>query len=283
MIREDVEPLRGRLLGIAYRLLGSMSDAEDTVQEAYLRWHRNEPDVRSAEAWLVTVITRLGIDRLRVRAREVYDGPWLPEPVAADWASDPQRRMETSADLATGFMLLLERLSPDERAALVLREAFGYSYDEIAAVVDKRQDACRQLVHRAKAAVRTGREKHATVPADKERIIGRFLSAMERGDEADVLRLIAPDARWIADGGGKAAGAATRILTGADRVSKMAVGLCRKFNGVVTGESTLLLGEPAILWKAGGQLVTVVTIDTDGSTIDGFYNVLNPEKLTRAW
>lgn len=277
----NVEYHRGRLLGIAYRVLGSMTDAEDVVQETFLRWYRHAPEVRSAEPWLVTVATRLAIDRLRIRQREQYVGPWLPEPVANDIDGNPESRAVAEADLSIAFLCVLERLTPEERVALVLREVFGYSYDELSEIIARRQDACRQLVHRAKVAVRSDRKKYEISASEKERLVRRFLKAMETGDQADVLQLVAPDSRWIADGGGKAVGAATQILEGHHRVSSMAVGLSRKISGLLSGEVIQLLGEPAIAWKLGDSVVDVIAIDTDGTHINGFYCILNPDKLTR--
>lgn len=147
------EQYRKRLLGIAYRILGTMSDAEDVAQEALLRWYRSAKDARSPEGWPITVATRLSIDRLRARKNEQYAGPWLPEPVATDVESNPEARAVVETDLSMAFLLMLERLTPEERAALILREVFGRPYEEIATIFDRRADSCRQLVHRAKAAV----------------------------------------------------------------------------------------------------------------------------------
>lgn len=282
MAADNLALERAHLLDIVYRILGSMSDTEDVVQETLLRWHRKAPDdVRSPRAWLVTVATRLAIDRLRARKTEHYVGPWLPEPVASDVHSNPEARAVAEADLSLAFLSMLERLTPEERAALILREVFQYSYDDISSIFDRRQDACRQLVHRAKSAVRGNRKRKMVRPADKERIVRLLLRAMESGDEITVLQLVAPDSHWISDGGGKVVGAATRIVKGYDRVTRLALGLSRRFVGRIAGRIVSLLGESAIAWYDGDALVDVVAIETDGERINGFYSVLNPDKLTR--
>lgn len=280
----DVEQYRRRLAGIAYRVLGSMSEAEDAVQEAYLRWHQQSgADVRVPEAWLTTVVTRICIDRARAmaRQRENYPGPWLPEPVSADSRLAPERRAEIAGDLSIALLVLLQNMSVEERVAFVLREGFGYSYEEIAAILQKKQDACRQLVHRAKHAIQSGRRQRNDVAREQhERILRRFLAAMEDGDEQTVLALIAPDATWTADGGGKAVGASIRILHGI-AVGKLAAGIAAKARGLASCGIVMLAGEPAIAWWYQGRLHGVWTIDTDGERIAAFHNVLNPDKLNR--
>lgn len=278
----DVEQYRRRLAGIAYRVLGSMSEAEDAVQEAYLRWHQQSAaEVRVPEAWLTTVVTRICIDRARAiaRQRESYPGPWLPEPVSTDSRLAPERRAEIAGDLSIALLVLLQNMSVEERVAFVLRQAFDYSYEELSAILQKKQDACRQLVHRAKHAIQSGRQKNAVTLEQHEQILRRFLTAMEDGDEQAVLALIAPEATWTADGGGKAVGASTRILHGG-AVGKIAAGIAVKARGVATCSVILLAGEPAIAWWHQGRLHGVWTVETDGERIAAFRNVLNPDKLT---
>jgi len=274
---------RARLFGIAYRMLGTVEDAEDLVQETYLRWEQADvPAVRAPEGWLVAVITRLGIDRLRRVAveRRSYPGPWLPEPVAtADWAV-ADHAAELASDLSLAFLVLLERLAPEERAAFLLREVFDTAYDEIARVLEKSETACRQMVHRARERVRRGHARF-TVPAEaKERLVGRFLAALKAGDRDALLALFAADATWTSDGGGKVA-AARRMLRGADRIVRFLLGLERKWPGVITHRVEEINGAPAIVGYAGERVYKVTSFDCDANRIFAAYSVLNPDKLRR--
>jgi RNA polymerase sigma-70 factor, ECF subfamily len=182
------EQHRARLRGIAYRMLGSLGDAEDVVQEAYLRWHGADlATIRSAEAWLVAATTRLAIDRLRAVAAErcTYVGPWLPEPWPGDLddGAPPDRRLERSADLSVAFLLMLERLTPEERAAFVLREVFEVAYAEVAATLGRTEAACRQLVHRARARLRDGRARLIGSRDEHRRLLELLLAAIETADQ----------------------------------------------------------------------------------------------------
>jgi len=271
---------RPRLFGIAYRMLGSVADAEDVLQESYLRWHRSDAAaVREPEAWLVAVTTRLAIDRLRRAAteREHYIGAWLPEPIAVP-ADASDHHAELVSDLSLAFLVLLERLSPEERAAFLLREVFDTGYDEIAKVLDKSEPACRQLVHRARVRVR-GERRRFQVPAEtQERLLERLLEALAAGDRESLLELVAEDATWTADGGGKVA-ATRRLVLGAERIVRLLLGLERKGRGLVSHTLTWLNGEPAIVTHAGGRLLFTTSVVTDGERFLKFYRVLNPEKL----
>ena len=275
------ERYRPRLFGVAYRMLGSVDDAEDVVQETYLRWHQADVDVvREPEAWLVAVASRLAIDRLRKRSAErvAYDGTWLPEPVATDERAVPDFRAELASDLSMAFLVLLERLSPEERAALLLYDVFDWSYDEIARTLEKSEVACRQLVHRARERVRRVRPRFP-VPADaKERLLGRFLDALAADDERGVLSLLAEDATFAADGGGRVP-SVRREVRGADRVAKLLLGYERKGRGLVTHRIRWLNGEPAIVSYAAGRVVFTTSLETDGERIRACYRVLDPEKL----
>ena len=281
------EGLRPRLRGLAYRMLGSVGDAEDVVQDAYLRWHQTDgaaDGIRSPEAWLVTVVTRLCLDRLRARAAEraVYDGPWLPEPWPETADGDdgvPGRRLERAADLSLAFLALLERLSPEERAAFLLREVFDVGYPEIARVLGKVEAACRQMVHRARERVRQDRPRHAVTEADRRRLVGQFLAAANAGDQAALLRILAPDAAYVTDGGGKV-WALRRVVRGAERIARLLAGVARKRPGWVH-ELALVNGEAGYLTYEGGRLVGATAIDTDGERILAILRVLNPDKLHR--
>src|SRR5687768_16203700 len=201
----ELDRHRPRLFGIAYRMLGDAAEAEDLVQETYLRWQRDDrTDVASPEGWLVAVVTRLAIDRLRrLRTeRESYVGPWLPEPIATDRASDPARGAELASDLSLALLVLLERLGPEERAAFLLREVFDTGYDEIAATLGATSAAVRQMVHRARERVR-GARRFATPPDVQARLLGRFLEAIAADDRDALLGVFDPNATFTSDGGGR--------------------------------------------------------------------------------
>jgi RNA polymerase sigma-70 factor, ECF subfamily len=279
---DDILRLRPRLLGLAYRMLGDMDDAEDVVQEAYLRWHQaDRTDVRSAEAWLVTVVTRAAVNRLRRAAAEraTYIGPWLPEPIATDPAAD--RGAELASDLSVALLVLLERLGPEERAAFLLREVFGTDYAEIARILERRPDAVRQMVHRARERVHAGRSRVAAPPEVHEQMIERFLAALAADDAPALLALLAPGVTMTSDGGGRAA-AARRIIAGADEVARVLLAIERKFGRRITSRSTRLNGQPAVVSYGGERLVTATVLDVDGDRIAAVYVVRNPDKLRRA-
>ncbi|HEX7048588.1 MAG TPA: RNA polymerase sigma factor SigJ [Longimicrobiales bacterium] len=274
----DFERHRARLFGIAYRMLGSAADAEDVVQDAYLRWHQAE-SVRSAEAWLVAVVTRLSIDRLRRAAmeREAYEGNWLPEPIATP---APDRNAELASDLSMAFLVLLERLGAEERAAFLLREVFGAPYAEIARVLGKSEAACRQVVHRARARVRGEKRRHAAPADGRERLVERFRTALSAEDEDALLALLAPDVVWVSDGGGKAP-AARRVVSGAVRVARLAIGFQRMGRGRVAHEPAWINGEPALLTLADGWTLFTTSFAIADGRITAVYRVLNPDKLRR--
>ena len=214
--------LRSRLFGVAYRMLGVRADAEDVVQEAWLRWQAVDTAcLQSAEACLVTVTTRLAIDRMRRRRTraETYMGTWLPEPLATGLG--PEAHAERSESLALGLLLVLETLSPLERAVFVLGEAFGYEYADIAEIVGRREAAVRQLAHRAREHVRERRPRYTTDPATHRRIADRFLAAAGRGDVQALLDVLAPDVMLIADGGGKVRAPLLPVV-GVERVIRFA-------------------------------------------------------------
>lgn len=272
---------RARLFGIAYRMLGSVEDAEDILQEVFLRWHRaDHAVVRAPEGWLVAVTTRLAIDRLRRATveREHYQGAWLPEPIATSPEFAADRRAELSSDLSMAFLVLLERLTPEERAALLLRDVFDTDYREIGRVLEKSQAACRQLVHRARERVRGHRARFAVPVETRERLLERFLSALHEDDRDALLTLVAEDATWTSDGGGKTP-AFRRVVRGADRIVRLLRSLERKGQGLVRHLLGELNGEPAILTWAGDQLYCTTSVDTDGRHLLAFYRVLNPDKL----
>jgi RNA polymerase sigma-70 factor (ECF subfamily) len=284
----DAEQFRPRLFGLAYRMLANVQDAEDIVQEAMLRWQRTisspgavDAPVREPEAWLVAVVTRLAIDRLR-RAnteRVEYPGPWLPEPVA-DERFAPDHRIELASDLSMAFLVLLERLAPEERAAFLLRDVFDAGYDEIATVLGKSEAAARQIIHRARQRVHESRPRFTAPPDAKERLFHRFLAAIENDDRTELLAVLAPDATWTSDGGGKVK-ATRRTVLGSDRIARLLLGIEAKYDRPFTYTFAHLNGELALMMYADEKLFGVTFCETDGERIVALYRVMNPDKLAR--
>jgi RNA polymerase sigma-70 factor (ECF subfamily) len=263
-------------------MLGSRAEAEDVVQEAYLRWHQaDRAAIRQPEGWLVTTTTRVAIDRLRAlkTAREAYAGPWLPEPLLQAPPPPPDQQAELASELSIAFLLILERLSPDERAAFLLHEVFDSSYADIAQVLGRSEAACRQVVHRARERVRGDRKRFSATAVEKTAILERFTAAMHAKDEAALLSLFAPDAAWIADGGGKVA-ASPRPIEGSARIAKLVMGLYRlRAAEGASYDPVLINGEPGLAVRVGSQLIATMAIDCEGGRITSVYVVVNPEKL----
>jgi RNA polymerase sigma-70 factor (ECF subfamily) len=275
---------RARLFGIAYRMLGTVADAEDVLQDAYLRWHRTDPAaVQNAEAWLVAVTTRLSIDRARTAAteRERYVGEWLPEPIATSAESRTDRNAELASDLSMAFLVLLERLAPEERAALLLRDVFDSGYDEIARVLGKSESASRQMVHRARTRVRGDRARFKVPAETTERLLEQFLAALQADDREAMMALMTEDATFVADGGGKVS-AVRNVLRGALKIARLLLGIEGKWGRVTRHTVQWINGEPAIVSYSGDQIFSVTSVESDGDRITAFYRVLNPEKLQHA-
>jgi RNA polymerase sigma-70 factor (ECF subfamily) len=275
------EALRGRLFGLAYRMVGSRADAEDIVQETYVRWHQTaHGSAENPEAWLVTTTTRLAIDRLRrlKTEREAYVGPWLPEPIVTH--APPDRDLDLAADLSIAFLTLLERLAPEERAALLLHDVFDVGYREIASVIERSEAACRQVVHRARERVRGDRKRFDVTESVKVDLLQKFMAATEARDEQALLELFAPEATWTADGGGKSAAAPLPIV-GNDRIARLVIGLREKFWAVDRVlEVATVNGEPGLCIRDGNRLTATMSIATDGERIFAVYAVVNPDKLS---
>lgn len=272
--------LRPRLFGIAYRMLGVRADADDIVQDAWLRWHHGGAvEARTPEAWLVTVVTRLAIDRLRsaIAERERYIGPWLPEPLV-DAAPPPERALEDAGDLSTAFLMMLERLGPEERAVFLLHQVFEFDHAEVAAMVGKTEAACRKTLQRARERVRAGRPRFAVDREAHLALLGRFVEAARSGDPAHVQALLAPDAVYMGDGGGKAK-TTVRTVAGACRVARLVVGIERKWNGQGRHECITVNGEPGLLTWRDGLPDSVSSIRVEGGRIAAIYVVRNPDKL----
>jgi RNA polymerase sigma-70 factor (ECF subfamily) len=280
----DFETHRSRLFGVAYRMLGSRAEAEDVVQEAYLRWHRaDRQGVRDAAAWLVATTTRLAIDRLRVlqARRETYVGPWLPEPLLGVPPS-ADRDAEVASDLSIAFLVLLERLGPEERAAFLLHDVFDCDYSRIAEAVGKSEAACRQIVHRARRRVRSDHRRYRASERARLRLIERFNAAAASRDEKALLALFAPDATWTADGGGRVP-AARGVIAGADRIVRLVLGIERLAHGHDPQRRLAPVnGEAGLLLHLDGAMKSVMTFAIDGDRIVAVYNVLNPDKLPAA-
>ena len=276
---EEFEQQRPFLLGLAYRLLGSYADAEDVVQEAWVRWSAAS-GVQNPGAWLRTVVTRLCLDELRsarVR-RESYVGPWLPEPVhTADGALGPLDTAELRDSLSLGFLLLLERLSPAERAVFVLREAFALPYDEVAAAVGRSPAACRQLHVRARA--RLGGDLPAQPRAGRRLLLDRLLTAVATADVPGVTALLADDAVLVSDGGGVVS-AARRPVVGADRVARFLVGIASRVPASATVDEHELNGQTCVVVRTGGTVSHAVSFTAEGDRIREIEIVANPAKLS---
>jgi RNA polymerase sigma-70 factor (ECF subfamily) len=279
------DAVKPRLFGLAYRMLGSRAEAEDVVQEAYVRWHQaDQSAIRNPEAWLVTAATRLAIDRLRALKveREAYVGPWLPEPLIGSPPPPPDRDVELSSDLSIAFLVLLERLAPEERAAFLLHDVFDCGYPEIASLLGKSEAASRQIVHRARGRVRDEQQRFHATEAARVRLLKTFVAAVEARDEQTLLHLLAPDATWTADGGGKAA-AVPHPIEGAPAIVKLLLGLQKRFerDGVTMHLGTIN-GEAGLIVNLAGRVGAAITIVTDGDRIASAYAVVNPDKLPPA-
>ncbi|MFD4572480.1 RNA polymerase sigma-70 factor [Streptomyces sp. NPDC058417] len=278
------EEHRAFLLGVAYRMLGRVADAEDVVQDAWLRWSADDrSDVREPRAYLVRVTTRLALDRLaRIRTRnEAYVGPWLPEPYVTDFGDtvqDTAERAVLTDSVSLAVLVVLESLSPLERAVFVLREAFGYPFAEIAAVLDRSESAVRQLAGRARRHVDERRPRYDVDPAQRRALTERFLAAAGDGDLAGLMALLAPDARLVGDSGGKAK-APLRVLESADHVARFLVGVVRKSLDGLSFRFVEVNGGPAVLVLAGDRPDTVFQLDVADGQVRTVYVVRNPDKL----
>jgi RNA polymerase sigma-70 factor (ECF subfamily) len=277
------EQHRAKLRGVAYRMLGSRSDAEDIVQDAYLRWHRADTsEIRSPEAWLVTVVTRLSIDRLRQAKleRESYVGPWLPEPLVETEAPPADAATELASSLSVAFLVVLERLAPEERAAFLLHEVFESGYDEIAQILGKSEPACRQLVSRARKRVHEERPRVQVSEAARTTLLNRFVQAIMTNDKDLMMDVLAKDVAWVSDGGGKARAALKPVL-GSDAVTRFALSVIGRRAHEGTFRHVIVNGEAGLALYFEDQLMAVLSIRTDGARILDVFSTLNPEKLSQ--
>ena len=276
-----MEEFRPLLLSIAYRMLGSFGDAEDVVQEAYLRLHREER-VDSPKAYLTTVTTRLAIDQLRSarRQRETYIGPWLPEP-AVDEYVDLAERAALSDSLSTAFLVVLERLSPDQRAVFLLGDVFGYSYDEVAEIIGKTPAACRQLAVRARRHLSDDRPRFDASRQERDELVRRFVAAAEEGELDDLMEMLAPDVTFTGDGGGKAL-AFPRPIHGADSVGKLVrVAFDRVADLGFMISHVHVGGQPGMrVHDAEDRTLAIWSFVVTDGLITSIHGVVNPDKLT---
>lgn len=280
------EQYRPHLLGIAYRMLGEMGAAEDVVQEAWIRWQATD-DIRNPYAWLSTVTVRLSLDALRAlrSRREAYVGPWLPEPIVPDdmrAIEAPDARAELASDLSLALLHVLERLSPEERAAFILHDAFDCEYEDIAAMLGKTEPATRKLVSRARERVKTDRPRHTVSREQHNILLARFMQAVGSNDPAQLAEILAPDVIFYSDGGGVRPAALLPIY-GPEKVNRLIFGLLEKSQVFAAPEYTFteINGRPGFLIIGDGEIQTVITTETDGEKITAIYAVRNPEKLGR--
>lgn len=284
---EQFEALRPFMFAIAYRMLGSVTEAEDIVQEAYLRYQHKGPDtIESPRAFLSTVVTRLCINHLQSAQaqRESYIGPWLPEPILTNFDDrfSPTSKLELHESLSQAFLVILEQLTPLERAVFLLREVFDYDYEEIGQIVGKEPAACRQLLSRAKKHIAERRPRFKPNPETHRQIFGQFIQAVESGDLEGLLELLDQDVVLWADGGGKVRGAINRPLEGSQAVTKFLAASPRLIPEPLVHEMVEVNGEPALILRTGNQTRIVLTMGLNhANKINVIHVVGNPDKLAR--
>jgi RNA polymerase sigma-70 factor (TIGR02957 family) len=278
-----LEELRPAAFAIAYRMLGSVAEAEDVVQEALLRFHtalEHGERIESPRAYIATVATRLSIDQLRsARGRETYVGEWLPEPLVSDGSADPARHAEMADSLSLAFLVLLESLSPEQRAVFLLHDVFDYGYGEVAEIVGKSEDNARQLAARARRHVEDQKPRFEASREEREELARRFFAAAEEGDVEGLEALLADDVMLHGDGGGKVP-ALARALFGAKRVART-LGAWFRQGAKVGGEVRRVdvNGQPGAVLMAGGGVVAVMSLDIADGRIQGIHSIVNPDKL----
>jgi RNA polymerase sigma-70 factor (ECF subfamily) len=275
---------RGLLFSVAYRMLGSVADAEDMLQETFIRWQQaRDEEIRSPRAFLVTIVSRLCINHLQsARARrEEYVGQWLPEPIVTGPGSDPLEMVRIDESLSMAFLVMLERLTPVERAVFLLREVFAYEYTEIAAILGQGETNCRQILSRAKQHVGAMRPRFKTSQRKKSDLLERFFKATSSGDMEGLVALLASDVVLHSDGGGKAI-AAPNLIRGADKVARGALGAFQRLLPQnLDIRLTQVNGDPGIVSYLHGKPYSVLTFDASEDGIHAVYVVTNPEKLAR--
>ncbi len=286
-MQEPFESQRSYLFAIAYRMLGSAMDAEDMVQETYLRCQTtpSEP-IRSLKAYLTTIIIRLCMDQLQLarRKREVYVGPWLPEPILTTptpASEDPAERVEREESISLAFLVLLEQLQPFERAVFLLREVFEYDFAEIATMLDKSEAACRRSFSRAKLHLRAHRPRFPASPETHRQLLSGYFQAAQGGDMTPLMDLLSENVTLWADAGGKIKQAALRPIVGRDAVARFSLGTMRFLPEDYQTEIAEVNGQAAVITRAGGQALFVLTIEVEEGHIQAIRLIANPEKLAR--
>ena len=273
---------RPRLFGVAYRMLGTRDDAEDILQETYLRLHSADlAEIENPEAWLVTAATRLSIDRLRkaYAQRETYIGPWLPEPLVLDNAASPEIKAEIASDVSLAFLVMLERLSPIERAIFLLHDVFDFAHSEVARIVTKSETAVRQIVSRARARVRADQPRFEADEKAQAELIRKFVTASYARDEKTLMSIFAEDITLTSDGGGKVH-AARRVVTGSERVLRIYTIAISKYPFPVETFLTTINGELGVVEVAAGEVVSASTFTIENGRVVAIYRVMNPDKLS---
>jgi RNA polymerase sigma-70 factor (ECF subfamily) len=279
----EFDRLRPYLLRVAYSHLGSLSEAEDLVQEAWLRLSRaNRAEIRDLRAWLTTVVSRLALDALTsARARrERYVGPWLPEPLVqpAEDSADPAHRVDLDEDVSMAMLIVLESLSPAERSAFLLHDVFGYAFDEVARIVDRTPAAARKLAARARSAVEARRPRYPARVDEQRQIVEAFLDAAQNGDLAGLVELLDPSVTFRSDGGGTVPAART-VFTGPERVARIFTAMRRHYRDRFTGSVVTINGAPGLLMEIGNG-ASVITMTIDRGRITTVDVMRNPDKLT---
>lgn len=274
--------LQPRLIGVAYRMLGSLAEAEDIVQDVWLSWNDTAPEqVSDPEAWLVIATTRRSIDRLRrARNREQYVGIWLPEPILSDSPATPEELQEASSDLSIAFLTVLERLAPEARAAFLLREVFDADYADIASTLDKSEAACRQIVHRAKSQLREERPRYLVSAQAHQQLMRRFAEAWTNADFRAMKEMMAESAVLVGDGGGLVT-SLPRPMIGGQRIAQLLFACTLRRKHELRLELTSINGRLGLLRYFGDTLESAQTYETDGERILRVYVQRNPEKLRR--
>jgi RNA polymerase sigma-70 factor (ECF subfamily) len=284
---ESFETYRTYLFAIAYRMLGSAMDAEDMVQETYLRYQTTPPEtIRSLKAFLTTIISRLCMDQLQLarRKREVYVGPWLPEPILTTTtpaSEDPAERVEREESISLAFLLLLEELQPFERAVFLLHEVFEYDFAEIAAMLDKSETACRRSFSRAKKHLAEHRPRFPASAQIHRQLLSGYFQAVQGGDMTPLMNLLSENVTLWADGGGKIKQAALRPIHGRDAVARFSLGTKRFWPQNSRVELGEVNGQAALIIRTGSQAFSVLTIDVEQGQIQAIRIIANPEKLAR--
>ncbi len=284
---EAFETYRTYLFAIAYRMLGSAMDAEDMVQETYLRYQTAKPEtIHSLKAYLTTILTRLCMDQLQLahRKREVYVGPWLPEPILTTEeveTGDPEKQVEMEESISLAFLVLLEQLQPFERAVFLLREVFAYEFAEIATMLDKSEAACRRSFSRARLHLREHRPRFPASPQTHEQLLNGYFQAVQTGEMTPLMNLLAEDVTLWADGGGKVKQAALRPIRGRDAVARFSLGTKRFWPENSRIEPGEVNGQAALIIRAGEKAFAVFTIDVEQGQIQAIRIIANPDKLAR--